>query len=66
MRILVKYKDLKSGVVRTDELQELIQSEKLLAFRRDDDEWVRIGVDPVRGTGGRYRGPERRGNVLFM
>lgn len=66
MRILVKYKDLKSGVVRADELQELIQSEKLLAFRRDDDEWVRIGLDPVRGTGGRYRGPERRGNVLFM
>ena len=66
MRILVKYKDLKSGVVRADELQELIQSEKLLAFRRDDDEWVRIGVDPVRGMGGRYRGPERRGNVLFM
>jgi len=66
MRILVKYNDLRSGVVRADELQELIQSGKLLAFRRDDDEWVRIGVDPIRGIGGGYRGPERRGSVLFM
>ncbi|RII24957.1 MAG: hypothetical protein CXR31_15625 [Geobacter sp.] len=66
MRILVKFTDLRSSVVRADELQELIQSGKVLAFRRSDDEWVKIGVDPIRGTGGRYKGPERRGNVYFM
>jgi len=66
MKILVKYCDLRSGLVRSEELQEMIQSGKILSFRRHDDEWVRIGVDPIRGMGGRYRGPERRGNVYFM
>ena len=66
MRILVKFTDLRSSVVRAEELQELIQSGKVLAFRRNDDEWVKIGVDPVRGAGGNYKGPERRGNVYFM
>ncbi len=66
MKILVKFVDERSGVVRADELHDLIQSRKIIAFRRNDDEWVKIGVDPIRGMGGRYRGPERRGNVLFM
>jgi hypothetical protein len=65
MKIPVKFADFRSGVVRSDELQELILTRKIMSFRRDDDEWVKIGVDPVRGMGGRYRGPERRGNVLF-
>lgn len=66
MKILVKYCDLRSGLVRSDELQEMIQLGKILSFRRNEDEWVRIGVDPIRGMGGKYRGPERRGNVYFM
>ncbi|MSM38434.1 MAG: hypothetical protein GJT30_02245 [Geobacter sp.] len=66
MKILVKYCDLRSGLVRAEELQEMIQTGKILSFRRNEDEWVRIGVDPIRGTGGKYRGPERRGNVYFM
>ncbi len=66
MKIIVKYEDRGGhGVVRADELQELIQTKKILAFRRLDEEWVKIGVDEVRGNGGNYKGPERRGNVLF-
>lgn len=65
MKIPVKYTDFRSGVVRSEELQELIITRKIMSFRRDDDEWVKIGVDPIRGMGGRYRGPERRGNVQF-
>lgn len=66
MKIPVKFHDLKTGVVRAEELHELIQTRKIVSFRRDDDEWVKIGVDPIRGMGGNYRGPERRGNVYFM
>lgn len=65
MKIVVKYKDRGHGVVRADELQELIQSKGIVAFRRLDEEWVTIGVDEVRGSGGNYTGPERRDNVLF-
>ena len=65
MKIVVKYEDRGPGVVRADELEELIQSKKIVAFRRSDEEWVNIGVDEIRGKGGKYKGPERRGNVLF-
>ncbi len=66
MKILVKFNNERTTAVRTEELEELIQSGQIFAFRRNEDEWVTIGVDPIRGMGGRYRGPERRGNVLFM
>lgn len=64
MKIPVKFADLRSGVVRSEDLQELIQTRKIMSFHRND-EWVKIGVDPIRGIGGKYRGPERRGDVLF-
>jgi hypothetical protein len=65
MKIVVKYEDRGHGVVRADELQELIQAKGIVAFRRLDEEWVKIGIDEVRGDGGIYKGPERRDNVLF-
>ncbi len=65
MKISVIYSDQRRGIVREDELQELIQSNRVVSFQRQYDDWVKIGVDPTRGTGGRrYRGPERRGNVI--
>ncbi|KAF0220057.1 MAG: hypothetical protein FD174_1502 [Geobacteraceae bacterium] len=59
MEILVLYKDLSYAVVKDYSLDKLIREEKIVGFQRSSG-WVSIGHDPVRGTGGRYSGPERR------
>lgn len=47
--------------VPASRLQGLITSHAIIRFfRPEEQQWVEIGVDPVRGTGGRYNGPERR------
>jgi hypothetical protein len=66
MKIAVVFADQRHGLVRAEELQELIQREAILSFLRSDGESVQVAEGQVRGMGGRvYRGPERRGNVLF-
>jgi hypothetical protein len=66
MRIPVVFADERRGFVKEEELQGLIQQAAIVSFLRSDGEKVQIGTDTVRGMGGRnYRGPERRGNVLF-
>jgi len=66
MRIPVEFADQRRGLVRAEELQELIEKAAIVSFLRSDGQSVRVGVDSVRGMGGnKYRGPERRGNVLF-
>lgn len=66
MKIPVVFADQRRGLVKAEELQELIEQAAIVSFLRSDGESVKIGVDNVRGMGGRiYRGPERRGNVLF-
>ncbi len=60
MQIPVIYYDNTPGAVNPDELERLIQKRLIIAFRRSNN-WVRVGRDAVRGTGGRYSGPERRG-----
>lgn len=66
MKIAVVFADQRRGYVRAEELQELIQKAAIVSFRRSDGENVQLGSGRVRGMGGRvYRGPERRGNVLF-
>jgi hypothetical protein len=66
MKIPVVYADERRGLVKADELQQLIEQAAIISFLRSDGESVQIGVDAVRGMGGRkYRGPERRGNVGF-
>jgi len=65
-RIPVVFVDQRRGLVRPEELQELIQQAGILSFMRSDGENVELAGGQVRGMGGRkYRGPERRGNVLF-
>jgi hypothetical protein len=66
MKIPVVFADQRSGLVKEEDLQELIQQAAIVSFLRSDGECVQIGSDTVRGMGGRkYMGPERRGNVLF-
>jgi hypothetical protein len=66
MKIPVVFADQRRGLVKAEELQKLIDDAAIVSFLRSDGQSVQLGVDPVRGTGGRdYRGPERRGNVLF-
>jgi hypothetical protein len=66
MKIAVVFADQRKGLVRAEELQELIQREAILSFLRSDGESVPVAGGRLRGMGGRvYRGPERRGNVLF-
>ena len=66
MKIPVVFADERRGLVKAEELQELIEQAAIVSFLRSDGESVQVGVDVVRGMGGRkYRGPERRGNVLF-
>lgn len=66
MKIPVVFADQKRGLVKAEELQNLIEESAIVSFLRSDGESVQIGVDPIRGMGGRkYRGPERRGNNAF-
>ncbi len=59
MYINVIYFDDTPGVVDAGRLDDLIQRRRIIAFRRSSG-WVRVGRDPVRGSGGRYQGPDRR------
>jgi hypothetical protein len=66
MKIPVVFADQRRGLVKAEELQQLIEDAAIVSFLRSDGQSVQVGVDTVRGMGGRnYRGPERRGNVLF-
>lgn len=61
MMIPVIYYDGHPGKVKAEELDEMIRRRVIVAFRRSN-EWVRVGLDcRYRGTGGNYRGPDRRG-----
>jgi hypothetical protein len=59
MKIPVYFSDGSSGVVSSTELEVMIKSKRILAFRRYG-EWVRVNDDAIRGSGGNYIGPERR------
>ena len=59
MQIQVLFSDDMPGTVDADKLDELIDSRRIVAFRRNTG-WVRVGRDTVRGAGGKYNGPERR------
>ncbi len=59
MLIQVEYKDNNRGVVNPPLLDHLLSSNKINKFRRSSG-WVTVGIDPIRGRGGAYKGPERR------
>lgn len=64
MLVRVMYQNAKFDMVKTFVLDELISSGKLKKFHRSQ-EWVTVGVDPVRGMGGSYKGPERRKHFIY-
>jgi hypothetical protein len=57
--IEVIYNNNKRGILKSYQLDKLIELGKIKKFRRSDG-WVTVGVDPIRGNGGNYDGPERR------
>ena len=59
MLVRVMYQNDKFDMVKPFILDELISSGKLKKFFRSEG-WVVIGINPVRRTGGSYKGPERR------
>ena len=62
MDILVRYNNEIFSIVQNDELDDLIASNKIIAFKRSSG-WVDISRDPLRGKGSPtgYAGVERRG-----
>jgi hypothetical protein len=60
MLIKVIYKNSKFDMVKPFYLDKLILEDEIKMFLRSG-KWVAIGVDPLRGPGGLYKGTERRG-----
>ena len=62
MALLVKYVDDEIGYVTMCELNSLLTTGKIEAFKRSNGKWVNPRVDPIRGQGSpnTYTGPERR------
>ncbi len=58
--IPVLFNDNHYKVVSGLELNLLLMTGRVKAFRRSTG-WAVIGHDPLRGKGGKYTGPERRG-----
>jgi len=59
MQIEVIYRDYQVELVDDEQLDDLIDSGNIIAFRRSNG-LVLIGMDPVRKGTVAYRGPERR------
>ena len=61
IRVVYKAEEYDFDYVPSDLLDILITGDKITHFYRPSEErWVNIRLDPVRGSGGRYQGPERR------
>lgn len=61
MVLHVQYHDNKYDYVSQTILEELINAQRIKRFYRPSEErWVAPDLDPIRGIGGYYRGPERR------
>ncbi|TFG91518.1 MAG: hypothetical protein E4H15_05675 [Syntrophobacterales bacterium] len=57
----VKYVDNSYDYIAGTVLGKLIRDNKVKRFYRySEEKWVTVGVDPIRGIGGLYAGPDRR------
>jgi len=59
MLINIEYQNGEHDMISDFMLEPYIQSGKMRRFKRRDG-WVNIGIDPTRGKGGSYQGPDRR------
>ena len=59
MLIRAIFEDYTRGMIQDSNLDKLISQGKIVGFFRTEG-YVRVGHDPVRGTGGEYKGQERR------
>ena len=61
IRVVYKAKEYDFDYVTSDLLDTLITQDKITHFYRPSEgRWISIRLDPVRGSGGEYPGPERR------
>jgi len=61
MNMKVVFQDYKEGFIDSAMLDQMISENKIKMFVRSDG-LVQVGEKPVRGSGGRYDGVERRGS----
>ncbi len=61
IRVVYRVKEYVFDYVPSDLLESLITQDQITHFYRPSEErWVSIRLDPIRGRGGGYQGPERR------
>jgi hypothetical protein len=61
IRVVYRAKEYFFDYVPSDLLESLITQDQITHFYRlSEERWVSIRLDPVRGSGGGYQGPERR------
>ncbi len=59
MLVRVMYQNQKFDFVKPFLLDELLYLKRIKKFLRSEG-WATLGINPMRGTGGSYEGPERR------
>ena len=61
MALQVQYENYHFYFVASHALDKLLARKKVRRFYRPSEKrWVDVSRDPIRGSGGRYSGPERR------
>ncbi len=61
MMLYVKYRDMRYDFVNTQTLDRLLAQKSIRMFYRlSEKQWVDVDRDRIRGSGGGYRGPNRR------
>ena len=62
IRVLYAVEKYDFDYVSSELLGTLIAQDRITHFYRPSERrWVNIRLDPIRGSGGGYQGPERRG-----
>lgn len=62
IRVVYRANEYGFDYVTRELLQSLITHDQITHFYRPSERrWIDIRLDPVRGSGGGYQGPERRG-----